>query len=102
MGAGIVGVGAKFGWGVGGEGENDGVTDSVNSAVRKTSDRRVYVHLPMTKGGRARVELGVGDAESVVLEEGDGAFVEGVGVGDVISVESVGTEEAEVVILDSD
>jgi hypothetical protein len=37
----------------------------------------------------------------MVLEEGDGAFVEGVNVGDVISVESLGETEAEVIVLDS-
>jgi hypothetical protein len=36
------------------------------------------------------------------LSEGDGAFIEGVNVGDVLSVESVGDVEAEVIVLDSD
>lgn len=90
MGAGIVGVGRRFEWGVGG---GEGV-------VRQREGRRVYVHVAMTGGGKARVRLD--GREGVVLEEGDGAFVEGVGVGDGLGVESVGEVEAEVVVLDSD
>ncbi|MCJ1388810.1 hypothetical protein MMC18_001660 [Xylographa bjoerkii] len=90
MGAGLVGVGKRFEWVVGG-GE---------AAVSKKKGRRVYVHLAMTKGGKARVRLD--GREGAVLGEGDGAFVEGVAVGDGLGVESVGEEEAEVVVLDSD
>ncbi len=50
------------------------------------------------RGVGAKVKL----AGEVVLGEGDGAFVEGVGAGDEIGVESVGEGEAEVVLLDSD
>lgn len=57
------------------------------------------MHLPASRKGGARVRLD--GREDKVLEEGDGAFVEGVNVGDVISVESFGEGEAEVVVLDS-
>ena len=66
------------------------------------------MHVPMTQEGRSKVRLdvngegGEGGKEKVVLEEGDGAFVEGVKRGDVLGVESVGEVEAEVVVLDSD
>ena len=91
MGAGLIEAGKRFEWVVGGG----------NAAVvRKQHDRRVYVHVAMTKGGKARVRLD--GREGVVLGEGDGAFVEGVAVGDDLGVESVGEEEAEVVVLDSD
>jgi len=90
MAAGIIGVDKRFKYVVGGEG----------NVVQEKSDRSVYVHLPMTKNGNARVRLA--GREDAVLEEGDGAFVEGVNTGDVLSVESIGEAEAEVVVLDSD
>ncbi|MCJ1380546.1 hypothetical protein MMC17_003654 [Xylographa soralifera] len=90
MGAGLIGAGKRFEWLVGGQ----------EAMMTKKQDRRVYVHLAMTKGGKARVRLD--GREGVVLGEGDGAFVEGVAVGDGLGVESVGEEEAEVVVLDSD
>ncbi|MCJ1355348.1 MAG: hypothetical protein MMC33_005339 [Icmadophila ericetorum] len=96
FGAGIITPGGRFEWVVGAsqsKGEEAGV-------VRKSVGRRVYLHLTMTKGGKASIKLD--GREDVVLKEGDGAFVEGVKVGDVLGVESTGTEEAEVVILDSD
>jgi len=89
MAAGIIGVDKRFKYVVGGEGH----------VVGSKSDRKVYVHLPMTKNGNARVRLG--GREEAILGEGDGAFVEGVNVGDVLSVESIGEAEAEVVVLDS-
>jgi quercetin 2,3-dioxygenase len=67
--------------------------------VRNLADRKVYVHVPMTKNGSAKVRLD--GREDAVLGEGDGAFVTGVKAGDVLSVESVGEAEAEVVVLDS-
>jgi hypothetical protein len=88
MGAGIIGVDKRFKWTVGA------------NAVKKTSDRNVYVHLPMCKNGSAKIRLD--GREDAVLGEGDGAFVTGVNAGDVLSVESIGEAEAEVVILDSD
>lgn len=94
MGAGLIGVDKRFKWIVG-SGDV-----GVNSVVQKQADRRVFVHLPMTKKGAAKVRLD--GRETAVLSEGDGAFVESVNVGDVLSVESIGEAEAEVVILDSD
>jgi len=73
MAAGLIGKGKKFEWGVGG---TDGKPEGL---VRK-------------KQGR----------DAAVLEEGDGAYVEGVKVGDKLEFESVGEAEAEVVVLDSD
>lgn len=86
--AGIISKGNAFEYRVGGA-----------DAVRKTTDRNVYVHLPMTKGGKAKIKLA--GREDSVLQEGDGAFVSRVNVGDVFSVESVGDEDAEVVVVDS-
>ena len=91
MGAGIIPVGKQFKWTVGGGKEG---------AVRKNEGRRVYLLVPMTKGGAAKVR--VDGREGCVLGEGDGAFVEGVRVGDLLGVESLGEAEAEVVVLDSD
>lgn len=88
MGAGIIGVDKRFKWTVGA------------NAVRKTSDRNVYVHLPMCKSGSAKIRLD--GREDAVLSEGDGAFITRVNAGDVLSIESIGEAEAEVVILDSD
>ncbi|KAL6878022.1 RmlC-like cupin domain-containing protein [Trichoderma longibrachiatum] len=86
MGAGIIAPEGKFEWKVGG------------SAAQK-NQRKVFVHLPMLKGGKARIRLdGREDAE---LSEGDGAFVEGVYIGDRLIVESIGEEEAEVIVLDT-
>lgn len=88
MGAAIIAAGNAFKWKVGGE-----------EAVRDKTGRKVYVHFPMTKDGKAKLRL-VGK-EEVELEEGDGAFVSEVNAGDELVIESVGEEEAEVVILDS-
>jgi len=86
MGAGIIEPTNKFEWTVGG-----GATDQTK--------RKVYVHLPMTKGGKAKIRLdGREDAE---LFEGDGAFIEGVNAGDKLAVESIGDAEAEVIVLDT-
>ncbi|KIN07810.1 hypothetical protein OIDMADRAFT_99826 [Oidiodendron maius Zn] len=88
MGAGIIGVDKRFKWTVGG------------NAVKKTTDRNVYVHVPMCKNGSAKIRLD--GREDAVLGEGDGAFITGVNAGDVLSFESIGEAEAEVVVLDSD
>ncbi|KAL7795813.1 RmlC-like cupin domain-containing protein [Trichoderma ceciliae] len=86
MGAGIIAPDGQFEWTVGG------------GAATKTQ-RKVYIHLPMLKGGKARIRLdGRQDAE---LSEGDGAFVDGVHVGDKLIVESFGEAEAEVIVLDT-
>lgn len=88
MAAGIIGVDKRFKWTVGAD------------AVRKTGGRNVYVHVPMTKGGNSKIRLD--GREGAVLNEGDGAFISNVNAGDVLSVESIGEAEAEVIILDSD
>jgi len=88
MSAGIIGVDKRFKYTIGGD------------AVKKTHNRNVYIHVPMTKNGNAKIRLDGRDV--AVLSEGDGAFVSGVNVGDVLSVESIGEAEAEVVVLDSD
>ncbi|KAL6917843.1 hypothetical protein FSHL1_009273 [Fusarium sambucinum] len=86
MGAGIIEPTNKFEWTVGG-----GATEQTK--------RKVYVHVPMTKGGKAKIRLdGREDAE---IFEGDGAFIEGVNAGDKLAVESIGEVEAEVVVLDT-
>ena len=92
MAAGIIGAGKRFNYTVGG--------GAYGSDVVRKADRRVYIHLPMTKKGAAQIRLDGRD--SAVLREGDGAFITDVKVGDVLSVESVGQAEAEVIVLDSD
>ena len=86
MGAGIIAPEATFEWIVGGR-------------ATEANKRKVYVHVPMTKGGRAKVRLDGRD--DAILGEGDGAFVEGVAAGDKLLVESIGEVEAEVVVLDT-
>ncbi|KAL4803364.1 RmlC-like cupin domain-containing protein [Aspergillus unguis] len=89
MGAGIVAPEGRFEWTVG-----------AGDVVEKKKKRNVYVHLPMTKNGKAKIRLDFRD--DAVLEEGDGAFITGVNAGDVLGVESVGEADAEVIVLDSD
>ncbi|KFA72189.1 hypothetical protein S40288_06010 [Stachybotrys chartarum IBT 40288] len=86
MSAGIIAPDTEFSWTVGG------------GATQQTK-RKVYVHVPMTKNGRARVRLD--GREEAELREGDGAFVEGVSAGDKLVVQSVGEVEAEVIVLDT-
>lgn len=86
MAAGIIGPGSTFEWVAG-------------SKATQSTKRKVYVHLPMTKRGKAKIRLD--GREDAVLGEGDGAFVEGINAGDKLSVESVGDAEAEVIILDT-
>jgi redox-sensitive bicupin YhaK (pirin superfamily) len=88
MGAGIIEPNVTFKW-------NVGAGDVADSKKK----RNVYVHLPMTKQGKARIRLD--GREDAVLEEGDGAFVTGVNAGDMLAVESIGEVEAEVIVLDS-
>ncbi|KAK4042129.1 RmlC-like cupin domain-containing protein [Parachaetomium inaequale] len=85
MAAGIIAPGSKFEWTVGAK-----ATDATK--------RKVYVHLPMTKGGKAQIKL---DGREDIFVEGDGAFVDDVNAGDKLVVESVGDVEAEVVVLDT-
>jgi quercetin 2,3-dioxygenase len=90
MGAGIIDTDKTFHWTVGGPGHD---------IVKDKKDRKVYFHLAMTKDGKAKVR--VGGENGTVLNEGDGAYVSNVSVGDDLSVESVGSASAEVVVLDS-
>ena len=84
--AGIIPEGSSFEYKVGGD-----------DVVQSKLGRKVYVHLPMTKSGKSQILL-AGEKE---LNEGDGAFVSNVNAGDLLSVESLGQAEAEVVVLDS-
>ena len=86
--AGIIAHGKTFDYKVGGD-----------DYVQSKSDRKTYVHLPATQGGKAKVKLAGRD--DVVLNEGDGAYVSKVNAGDVLTVESVGEADAEVIVLDS-
>ena len=84
--AGIVGSGKTFEYKIGGD-------DLVSSKM----DRKTYVHLPATQGGKAKITL---DGRET-LSEGDGAYITHVNTGDVLTVQSVGEADAEVVVLDS-
>ena len=84
--AGIIEPGKKFEYKIGGD-----------DYVTSKSDRKTYVHLPATQAGKAKVKL----ADDTVLSEGDGAYITKVNAGDVLIVESVGSADAEVVVLDS-
>lgn len=86
MGAGIIAPEGRFEW-------------TAGAKATETAKRKVYVHLPMTKGGKSRIRLDGRD--DAVLEEGDGAFVEAVNAGDKLVVESIGSVEAEVIVLDT-
>ena len=85
MAAGLIAPGSRFEW-------------TVGAKAGVAAKRKVYVHLPMTKGGKAKIRL---DGREEVFVEGDGAFVDGVNAGDKLVVESVGEAEAEVVVLDT-
>ncbi|KAK6069663.1 pirin domain-containing protein [Seiridium cupressi] len=85
MAAGIIAPQEKFEWIVG-------------AKATENNKRKVYVHLPMTKGGKAKIRV---DGRDDVLSEGDGTFVDGVHAGDKLSIESVGEADAEVVVLDT-
>lgn len=65
----------------------------------QATKRKVFVHLPMTKNGKAKIR--VDGKDDAVLSEGDGAFIDNVSATDKLVIESVGTAEAEVVLLDS-
>jgi quercetin 2,3-dioxygenase len=87
MAAGIIApASAPFEWVVGGK------------ATEQTK-RKVYVHVPMCKGGKAKIRLD--GREDAVLAEGDGAFIDGVNAGDKLTFESVGEADAEVIVLDT-
>ncbi|KAL8713705.1 MAG: hypothetical protein Q9220_002231 [cf. Caloplaca sp. 1 TL-2023] len=87
MGASIIAENSSATWTIGGHG-----------AVASKQDRKVYIHLPMAKGGKAKIRL----PDGPILGEGDGAFVTKVNAGDDLVIESVGVDEAEVVVFDSD
>jgi quercetin 2,3-dioxygenase len=72
---------------------------NVGAEATEATKRKVFVHLPMTKGGKAKIRLD--GREDAVLEEGDGAFVDNLKAGDKLTVESVGEAEAEVIVLDT-
>lgn len=86
MAAGLIAPEQKFEWKVG-------------ANATQATKRKVYVHVPMTKGGKAKVRLDGRD--DAILAEGDGAFVDSVNAGDKLVVESIGSAEAEVVLLDT-
>ena len=88
MGASIVPPGKGYVWRIGG-----------NGSVKDRAGRKVYVHLPATKEGRSKVKLA--GREDTILNEGDGAFISAVNADDQLFVESIGEEEAEVVVFDS-
>ncbi|CAI4214377.1 unnamed protein product [Parascedosporium putredinis] len=86
MAAGIAEPGKTFIWTVGGD-------------ATETKKRKVFVHLPATKKGAAKIRIdGREDAE---LSEGDGAFVEAVNAGDKLAIESIGDADAEIIVLDT-
>lgn len=87
MAAGLLAPAARFVW-------------TVGEGRQQATQRKVFVHLPMTQKGRAQIR--VDGREDAVLSEGDGAFIEGVRAMDRLVIESVGTAEAEVVLLDSE
>lgn len=87
--AGIIPQGQTFAYKVG-----------AGDAVSSRSGRNVYIHLPETKGGKAKIRLDGRD--NVVLSEGDAAFVTQVNANDELRVESIGEAEAEVVVIDSE
>lgn len=87
--AGIIPAGGAFTYNVGG-----------GDAVTSKTDRRVYIHLPATKGGKSKIRLDGRD--DAVLQEGDGAYVTHVNASDLLKFESIGEAEAEVVVIDSE
>ena len=86
--AGIIPTGNVFSYTVGG-----------GDVVTYKADRKVYIHFPETKGGKAKIRLD--GREDAILKEGDGAYVSPVNGGDVLKVESIGDAEAEVVVIDT-
>ncbi|KKA31215.1 hypothetical protein TD95_000811 [Thielaviopsis punctulata] len=88
MGAGIIEPGKTFEWRVG------------NKEADATK-RKVYVHVTMTKGGKSKIRLDGRDDSEAVLGEGDGMFIDNVAKDDILKVESIGSAEAEIVVLDT-
>ncbi len=73
--------------------------------VTTANKRKVFVHLPMTtrhkKNGGSGARIRLDGRDDAVLDEGDGAFVDVVHAGDKLTVESIGSAEAEVIVLDT-
>lgn len=90
--AGILEPKKTFQYQVGGDGED---------IVRSQSNRNVYVHLTESEKWEKKSRVRLAGREDIVLGEGDAAFVKNVNVGDVLTVESLGETDAEVVIIDS-
>jgi hypothetical protein len=88
-GAGIIPIGEAFVWKVAGG----------RGFVTSKENRQVYVYLPMMREGKAKVRLN--STNDVIIAEGDGAFVRDVDEGDELGFESIGDEEAEIVVLDA-
>lgn len=85
MGAGIIAPQQTFEWVVG-------------ANATENPKRKVFIHVPMTKNGKAKIRL---DGREDVFGEGDGAFIDNLRAGDKLLVESVGEAEAEVIVLDT-
>ncbi|KAK6865058.1 RmlC-like cupin domain-containing protein [Apiospora arundinis] len=83
----------------GGQEEGNKFEWIVGANATDNPKRKVFVHVPMTKGGKAKVRL---DGREEVYSEGDGAFIDNLRAGDKLSVESVGDADAEVIVLDSE
>lgn len=90
--AGILEPKKTFEYRVGGDGED---------LVRNREGRNVYVHFTESEKWEKRGKVKLAGREDMVLSEGDAAFVKNVKVGDVLTVESTGEVDAEVVIVDS-
>ncbi|KAH7316636.1 RmlC-like cupin domain-containing protein [Stachybotrys elegans] len=86
MSAALIAPGKQFEWIVGA------------NATQRTK-RKVYVHVPMTQKGKAKIRLD--GRENAELSEGDGAYVDSVNAGDKLTFESIGEVEAEVVVIDT-
>jgi len=62
-------------------------------------NRQVCVYLPMVKGGKAKVRPNGSD--DAVSAESDGAFVRSADEGDRLGFESIGEEQAEIIVLNA-
>lgn len=91
--AGILEPNKTFEYRVGGDGED---------IVRSKEGRNVYVHFTESEKWEKKGKVKLAGREDMILSEGDAAFVKNVKVGDVLTVESTGEVDAEVVIVDSE
>jgi len=91
--AGILEPKKTFEYKVGGDGDD---------IVRSKSNRNVYVHLTESEKWDKKSKVKLAGREDITLFEGDAAFVKNVNVGDILTVESLGETNAEVVIIDSE